>query len=175
MRRVSYTSVCVLYTTTSERHREAYAMLAEMYRTVEWVDESSFRADLIRIVGTEPLEHLTVFHTDDDVFFRAFSPPVLRDDEVCFSLRLGVNIVYCYPLDIPERAKGASLDGSRLRWSWRGQGPGSFAYPLSLNGHVFRTTDVAAMARRGHVRKPERARGRTSSGRRRPGGHDGVV
>jgi hypothetical protein len=113
-----------------------------MYRAVEWVDESSFRDDLIRIVGMEPHERFTVFHTDDDVFFRTFSPPELRDDEVCFSLRLGVNIVYCYPLDIPERAEGASLYGNRLRWAWREQEPGSFAYPLSLNGHVFRTTDI---------------------------------
>jgi hypothetical protein len=126
----TYTSVCVLYKTTSDRHREAYARLAEIHPTVEWVDESSFRDDLVRIVGTEPRERFTVFHTDDDVFFRTFSPPELRDDEVCFSLRLGVNTVYCYPLDITERAEGASLDGNRLRWSWREQSRGSFAYPL---------------------------------------------
>ena len=83
-----------------------------------------------------------MFHTDDDVFFRSFPEPELRDDEVCFSLRLGVNVRYCYPLDQSEHPEGVSVDGDRLRWSWREQGPGSFSYPLSLNGHIFRTTDV---------------------------------
>jgi hypothetical protein len=138
----AYSFVSVLYTTTSDRHREAYARIAETYGDVEWVEESSFRDDLIRVVGQEPQEPFTVFHTDDDVFFRPFPRPELRDDEVCFSLRLGLNTVYCYPLDVAEQAAGASLDSGRLRWVWREQGPGSFAYPLSLNGHIFRTPDI---------------------------------
>jgi len=138
----AYTLVCVLYTTTSDRHREAYARLAEIYRDVEWVDESSFSEDLMRLVSAESEEPFTVFHTDDDVFFRTFPPPELRDDELCFSLRLGVNTVYNYAFDVPEQVAGASLDDGRVRWEWREQAPGSFAYPLSLNGHVFRTRDV---------------------------------
>ena len=139
---VAYTSLCVLYTTTSDRHRESYATLEEIYREVEWVEESSFRDDLNSLVGRQPVEPLTVFHTDDDIFFRTFLPPELRDDEVCFSLRLGVNTVYSYPFDASEEATGVSAEDGRLRWAWREQEPGSFAYPLSLNGHVFRTPEV---------------------------------
>jgi hypothetical protein len=138
----AYTLVCVLYTTTSDRHGEAYAKLSDIYRDVEWVEESSFLNDLIGIVRAEPQEPFTVFHTDDDVFFRTFSAPEPRDDEVCFSLRLGLNTVYSYAFDAPERVAGSTLDNGRLRWTWREQEPGSFAYPLSLNGHVFRTADV---------------------------------
>src|SRR5690242_7559406 len=90
----AYTSMWVLYTTTADRHRESYARLEEIYPDVEWVEESSFRDDLINVVSTEPAEPLTVFHTDDDIFYGTFAPPELGDDEVCFSLRLGRNIVY---------------------------------------------------------------------------------
>src|SRR6476469_6088985 len=82
----AYSAVCALYTTTTDRHRESYARLQEIYREVEWVEESSFRDDLINVVGSEPAELLTVFHTDDDIFYRTFSLPELGDDEVCFSL-----------------------------------------------------------------------------------------
>ena len=88
---------------------------------------------------------------------------------------LGVNVRYCYPLDQSEHPEGVSVDGDRLRWSWREQGPGSFSYPLSLNGHIFRTTDVKRWLGRRHVRKSERTRGRTSSCGPRPTGHDGFL
>jgi hypothetical protein len=134
-----YTAISVLYTATSDRHRSSYDVLIERFPKVAWVEESTFSDDLRDLVGPDPL---TVFHTDDDIFFRTFPAPELQDDEVCFSLRLGLNTVYCYPLDISEKVAGAAVADGRMRWIWRDQGPGSFGYPLALNGHVFRTSDV---------------------------------
>jgi hypothetical protein len=135
----SYTRISVLYKTTSDRHRVAYGVLIDQSAGIAWLEESSFTDDLRSLVGPD---EFTVFHTDDDVFFRTFPPPELHEDEVCFSLRLGLNVTYSYPLDISEGVAGASTLNGRVRWEWRTQGAGSFGYPLALNGHVFRTADV---------------------------------
>lgn len=79
------------------------------------------------------------------MFFADVEDFQLLDDEVCFSFRLGLNIAYSYPLDIPERLEDATVTGSRVSWDWRGQGPGSFSYPLSLNGHVLRADEIRSL------------------------------
>jgi glycosyltransferase involved in cell wall biosynthesis len=135
-----YRSVSVLYRATSSAFAAAYGELMTAYRDVAWKEESVFAEDL-RALLTEG--RWTVFHTDDDVFFRSLEPPGLRADEVCYSLRLGLNVEYSYTLDLAERLEGVSEEGSRISWDWRAQAPGSFSYPLAVNGHIFRTADVA--------------------------------
>ena len=78
-----------------------------------------------------------VFHTDDDVFFRqAPAPP----DCDIFSYRLGLNTVYCHPLDQAQRIPngvGAHANG----WVWQ-RAEHDFGYPLCLNGTVYRSADL---------------------------------
>jgi hypothetical protein len=136
----AFNEISVLYQTTSARHSEAYRILANEYGDVTWVREQSFRDDLILCVDRD--FPYTVFHTDDDVFYRSFARPTLLADEVTFSLRLGLNITYCYPLDRKEQLIAPSVTDDRLRWLLGDQVDGSFNYPLSVNGHVFRTEDV---------------------------------
>jgi glycosyltransferase involved in cell wall biosynthesis len=135
-----YGRVSVLYRASSPAFAEGYAELVPSQRDVLWREESLFAED-VRALLTDC--RWTVFHTDDDVFFREPDLPNLLDDEVCYSFRLGLNIDYSYPLDVPEQLEGAHVDGERVSWDWRGQRPGSFSYPLAVNGHVFRTPDVA--------------------------------
>lgn len=130
-----YDEMVVLYRATTERHAAAYAVLREERSTTTWVEESSFRDDLLALRGRE---RLVAFHTDDDVFFGPVGPFELRDDEVCFTLRLGLNTTYCYPLDLTERLAEPRVEANRVSWDWRLQGPGAYSYPLALNGHVFR-------------------------------------
>ena len=134
-----FDDVVVLYRTTDERHEAAYEQLKVDRRDAQWVAESSFRDDLLSLCGNE---HQLVFHTDDDVFFSAVPPFELRDDEVCFSLRLGLNTTYCYPLDVTERLADPEVEGDRISWAWRLQPPGAYSYPLALNGHVFRAAEA---------------------------------
>jgi hypothetical protein len=134
-----FDEILVLFRTTGERHTAAYAELRAARPGPRWVAESSFRDDLLALRGAE---ELLVFHTDDDVYFAAANPFELRADEVCFSLRLGLNTTYCYPLDVTERLEGADVGDDRVSWNWRSQGPGAYSYPLALNGHVFRAEDA---------------------------------
>lgn len=132
-------SLTVLYRSTTARFEEAYSELKRLHSDVTWVHETTFRRSLLELIGDAAF---TVFHTDDDVYFRTPSPFELRSDEVCFSLRLGLNTVYSYSLDVEQRLLGARVVGERVSWNWRSQGPGELGYPLALNGHVFRTAEV---------------------------------
>ncbi len=146
-----FDEVVVLYRATDERHRSAYAQLMAARPDTSWVAESSFRDDLLALRGAE---ERIVFHTDDDAFFAAARPFELRDDEVCFSLRLGLNTTYCYPLDLTERLEGAEVGGGRVSWEWRPQGPGAYSYPLALNGHVFRAAEAHGWLESVHYSTP---------------------
>lgn len=135
-----FDELVVLYRPTSERHVAAYAELRRTWSHVGWLAETSFKRDLASALGQE---RLLVFHTDDDVFFRDVDRVELHDDEVCFTLRLGLNTTYCYPLDIIERLRGlSSCGGERIVWPWKCQGPGAYGYPLALNGHVLRQEEA---------------------------------
>jgi hypothetical protein len=146
-----FTTATILYKPTAERFEEAYARLEAEWPGARWVRETNFRDNLrASIAGADT----TVFHTDDDVYFRTPGPIDLRDDEVCFTLRLGLNTTYSYPLDIEERLLGASIVGNRVVWEWRSQGAGSYSYPLAVNGHIFRTEEVVDWLARASFSNP---------------------
>lgn len=129
----------VLYRATDESFAAGYQRLRPSWPSVTWVAETSFRENLLALRGQE---RLLVFHTDDDVYFQSVSSFELRDDEVCFALRLGLNTTYCYPLDIDEVLRDAEVSGDRVSWEWRIQDPGAYSYPLALNAHVFRAAEA---------------------------------
>ena len=135
----SYDPIVVLYRATSPAFAQAYDELRRERPDVCWREEVSFRDDLLGALGTEPY---LVFHTDDDVFFAAVPPFELRQDEVCFTLRLGLNTTYCYPLDVEEQLEGPLAEVDRVSWDWRIQAPGAYSYPLALNGHIFRANEA---------------------------------
>jgi hypothetical protein len=146
-----FARLVVIYTSTSTQFEEAYARLELDRPWARWVREEDFRDDLLRAIDAA---ETTVFHTDDDVYYRPPGSIGLRDDEVCFTLRLGVNTTYCYPLDLDERLLEPSFDGDRVSWDWRRQGPGAYRYPLALNGHVFRTWAVESWLKRASYANP---------------------
>ena len=148
-----FTSLTVLYRPTSDRYEQAYATLESEHAHVRWVRETSFRNDLAGLIGEADM---TVFHTDDDVYFGSPGPFDVRDDEVCFTLRLGLNTTYSYALDVEQRLLGASVVGDRVSWDWRSQGPGELSYPLAVNGHVFRTEEVREWLRQAQCTNPNR-------------------
>lgn len=146
-----YHRVTVLYRASNEEYSEGYTILKRDNVEIQWVNETSFKSDLLSILGSDGL---VVFHTDDDVYFGDVDEFALLEDEVCFSLRLGLNISYCYSLDLPETVQRASVTGSRVSWDWRCQGVGSFSYPLSLNGHVLRANEIRSLVDRAAFSNP---------------------
>ena len=127
----------VLYRTTSQRFNQGYAKIPQC-DTVRVVAERNFRADVIRLCTVS--DPYTMFLSDDDVFVRDM--PVfagLEPDELCVSLRLAPKLTFCHPTQreqVPPKITG-------LRYDWA-DADGDYGYPMSLNGHIFRTEELLA-------------------------------
>jgi hypothetical protein len=137
----AFDRTAVIFRATDPDFARAYETAALQHPAIEWIPEGSFRNDVQRAVRDDPW---VVFNTDDDVYFETIEPFDLRVDEVCFTLRLGLNTTYCYPLDSDDVLLDPAIEETRVSWDWRGQGTGAYSYPLAVNGHVFRGDELAS-------------------------------
>ncbi|MGH3009951.1 MAG: hypothetical protein ACRDLM_11180 [Gaiellaceae bacterium] len=128
-------AITVIYTASTPVFDEGYRQLQRSER-IRLVRESDFEADVHNELAAA--EERVVFHTDDDLFFRRPpAAPFVPDGYAAFSLRLGRNTTYCYPLDRPQPLPSFAIVDGVLGWDWR-RAEHDFAYPLSVNGHIFR-------------------------------------
>jgi hypothetical protein len=130
-------SITVVYRATTERFRQGYAQLDVDTRVRLVPQGADFRTDVLAVL--HEARDLIVFHTDDDLFFRKPPrAPLLPDGCASFSLRLGENTTHCYAFaqdqPLPERV----LVDDFIVWNWK-RAQLDFAYPLSLDGHLFDT------------------------------------
>ncbi|MFL5915902.1 MAG: hypothetical protein ACJ752_09715 [Gaiellaceae bacterium] len=141
-------SVAVLYKASNSEFADAYRIVAEE-TSAEFIAQSDdFRRHVLQLIGAAN-DHI-VFHTDDDVFFRG-TPlvPELTDQTGCFSFRLGLNTTYSYPADRPQAVPNHISADDVIAWDWT-QAQHDFGYPLSLDGHVMRTSLLLRLL--GHMR-----------------------
>ena len=102
----------------------------------------------IRLLNPDNL--YSVFFVDDIVFKNDFTLDckqfklfTMNDDILTLSLRLHPYLTYCYPARV--RMSPPNFD-SNLLFKWYGQ-QGDYGYPMSLDGHFFRTKDILALSR----------------------------
>lgn len=134
----------VLYTYTNDKFRDGYDRLIEKkYPQVIFKKEIDFKSSLLELINLQ--FPYTVFFTDDDVFKMPFDfydsqmDVFNRDGDIlCRSLRLHKNLNYCYPAKIPIKPPLFLEDNT---FEWRGQ-LGDYGYPMSVDGHIYRTKDI---------------------------------
>jgi hypothetical protein len=106
--------------------------------------ETNFKNQLMRSIDYS--KPYIVFFVDDDVFVRPVDffdeqMTIFEDftkDILCRSLRLSPELNYCYPTDKPMKAPVMD-DDNIFRWVGAVQ---DFGYPMSLDGHIFRTIEL---------------------------------
>ena len=150
----------ILFRASTEPFASAYREVQEAFaaRAVTFIAESDFRDDLLALVESSAAAKL-FFLVDDIVFINR----VTLSDFVAFdtdrfvpSLRHGASLRHCYtkaaaqPLP-PFRRSGAP-DGW-LCWQWT-DGVLDWAYPLSVDGHLFATAEILLMAKASSFRNP---------------------
>ena len=145
----------VVYTAAEELHDRGYAEVRGAHPWAEWVDEreaGGFKAATLRLVA-EAGDRIG-FLVDDIVFTHPLAldgAPLAAldaDPEVlCCSLRLDPGKTYCYALDQPMAPPPATT------WHWEGM-EGDWGYPMSLDGHIFRTAQIAPLLERLTYRNP---------------------
>jgi hypothetical protein len=140
--------VVVLYAASSSAHKKAYDDVAAIFkRSVTFVEQRSsfdFRGCLNSIVSTLPPGEL-FFLVDDIIFTEEVDYNFLSSLDLTntiFSLRMGEHLNYSYVVSsaqpLPKRVES---DGRYLNWKWT-EGELDWGYPLSVDGHVFLTSEV---------------------------------
>lgn len=119
-----------------------YDLLPNLHKS-HFIKRTNIKQDTLSALAGD----YSCFMPDDALLFRDVSNEVtsyLTDDILCFSLRLGRNTTYCYPLDKKQAlplVSDYSPDKKVIKWRWRGA-EGDFGYPFALDGHIFRTAGL---------------------------------
>lgn len=148
----------VVYRASSPEYQAGYDLLVARRPNVEFVAEQDFQEDIKKLLETGDW---TLFAADDDLVFGDFNRGLLSaidDRTCCFSLRLGLNITYCYSNDRPNSVTDWKEDGEFIRWKWRNETL-DFGYPLSVVSHVFRTSEIRQLTQNNDFKNPNEYEG----------------
>jgi len=137
----------VIYTCSNDFFRRGYAkLIGRNHPNVRFHLENKFKADVLRCIN--PSRSHTVFFVDDDVFKRPFDfydgqMDLMEADPdiLCRSLRYHPHLTYCHPM---QKAITPPVFMEHNVFFWKGQEGdyGDYGYPMSLDGHIFRTKDI---------------------------------
>jgi len=141
----------ILYKVSNDEYNRGYNTIRDLYPQFTYKKEESFKQDLLSLFNDSKY---TVFLTDDDIIYQSFN---LNNDELhnifmlteanCFSLRLGLNTKHCYTMQRLNDLKNfkthnfyydTDLIESVISWKV-GDGTNDYAYPMSVDGHIFKT------------------------------------
>jgi hypothetical protein len=130
-----FDEVYVIWTASDNKFAAGYDLLD--FRGAMSVRQSQDFNDDVVWYADSPNEY-TMFLTDDDVFLRDFDANLRLTPEIaCLSLRLNPEMDYCYTLNRPQKAPKMQNNV----WDWR-NADADYGYPMSLDGHIFRTEDI---------------------------------
>lgn len=135
----------VLYKTTNDKYQKAYDELEKRFPDIEFIKQYNFMNDVLNILyATEYI----LFSVDDCIFTDYFSTKEIiktieKYNTIGFSLRLGENTTYCYPLyknnDVPNFKY---INESILIYDCRPNKFGDYYYPLEVSSSVFLAKDI---------------------------------
>lgn len=107
-----------------------------------------FMGFLNKVIHNYNHKQYVMFLVDDNLFVRDFSIRTVIDslaqnpDCLCFSLRLGKNIDFCYPTSSPQSIPPfVELADDVLKFNWTSS-INDFAYPLEVSSSIYRIRDI---------------------------------
>jgi GR25 family glycosyltransferase involved in LPS biosynthesis len=154
-----FDKINILYKASDEEYKKGYEVLKLKHPSINWVSEQSFKPDLCNKC-MDLKSKFTCFLVDDNVFYKPV--PVskseilqLMDRETaCFSLRLGFNCTYSHPSDKHFKLKSYTKPTREtLQWIWATEEV-DFNYPLSLDGHIFKTDTLFSLLKKTEFKNP---------------------
>ena len=141
----------ILYKASNDEYNRGYNMIRDLYPQFSYKREENFKSDLMSLFNDS---EYTVFLTDDDIIYQSFKLNkdelhniFMLTDAMCFSLRLGLNTKHCYTMQKLNDLKNFKrhdffhdTDLIEPVISWKvGDGTNDYAYPMSVDGHIFKT------------------------------------
>lgn len=144
----------VIYCYTSEPYHRGYQRIVNhFYDFADFRPQVHFRVDTLAAV--DPAKPYTVFFVDDMLFRRPvdFTNDILHsplhwDGVAAVSFHLSPYITRSFNLNRDTPPPFPFDDYSEwLEWTWPNR-PGEWGYPMSLDGHIFRTADLLPLMQR---------------------------
>ena len=144
-------NINVLYKASNNDFAVAYEKLMDedIVTNISWALEQDFKTQNLKMLESE-LPY-TCFFTDDDIMYQTVNEQEIIDclendgDVFCFSLRLGKNITVCYTQNSGNVLLPLDETDSIVKWDWTLHYM-DFGYPLSVDGHIFRTDDIKTLS-----------------------------
>lgn len=148
-------SIKIIYAYSSEQHKKSYEILRSIYGDkadfISEVEFFGFKKCLEKTILELSTEK--VFFLVDDIFFtESIDYDYLSSIDITnaiFSLRMGSNLSFSYVVNslqpLPKNIE--CNNGVLLKWKWS-DGLFDWAYPLSVDGHIFSTLEVLSWIRR---------------------------
>ncbi|MGA2297763.1 MAG: glycosyltransferase, partial [FCB group bacterium] len=141
-------NLTVLYKASNEQHKKQYEQLKSMYSSFQFIEETNFKKQTLQLL--EDCEYI-LFLVDDNIFTRDFyiqdtiKSMVENSLSIGFSLRLGENTKYCYPLNKNQKPpQYQKLEKGILLYNWNGA-DFDFGYPLELSSSLYRKQDIIGL------------------------------
>lgn len=151
----------VIYKADSARFHDQYQQLIAEFPTITFIQQRNFQTDLFLILGIQNNKisqffsslikkknyqnPFAFFLVDDNIFFQKFSllstieALSSQQNALGFALQLGVNINYCYPLDIPVKITNyEEISNNVIKYNWSTAGSG-LDYPLEVSSSIYRS------------------------------------
>jgi hypothetical protein len=157
-------SIKVIYTTSNPEFEKGYEKLIEKFPEVKWIKEENFREQTIQAISDTESDY-TCFFTDDDIIYRKVDEQEmvskLEEDNMtfCFSMRLGLNTTTCYTMNCDNVIRPDFEDDKFISWDWSVHYM-DFGYPLSVDGHIFRTKEIHKLTKKITFENPNTYEGR---------------
>lgn len=152
----------VLYLSSNSAFGEGYRKTKEHFPGVTFIQQSvSFKKDVLNWL--DRCHYLCMFLVDDQIMY---SNMTTTEDNITsllhyngnfgtVSLRLGSNTVHNYQSNASDIPRFCDNREEFLVWNSFPQSPTSnWGYPLSVDAHIFRTTDIAGLTIRLPFRSP---------------------
>ncbi|NCC84158.1 MAG: glycosyltransferase [Clostridia bacterium] len=141
-------NIRVLYKASDARHERQYRVLRTRFPGIQFVTETNFRPQLLRLAADGCWLLLLV---DDVIFHRPFTLAECitalesQPEALSVSLLLGTNTVYCHTQDVPQPAPDMEMATGRfLRFRWQNAAY-DFGYPLEVSGSLYRASHILAL------------------------------
>lgn len=128
-----------------EEFLEGLSLVKSLHPEVIFEKEENFELQVKSYLGTE--EKYCVFFVDDivvkeEIDFRVPCEILENNPEIlCFSLRLGLHLNYCYPMSQRQIVPNGIINSELFAWGWKGA-HFDWGYPFSVDGHVFRRSEI---------------------------------
>lgn len=137
-------AINIIYTYSDSQHKKGYEKLMNMnYLNVNYIKETNFKQDIINYVNLD--KKFLTFFVDDNIFKNHFDffdnqmEIFIQDKEIlCRSLRLHPRLSYCYPM-AAQMWPPNFMEHNTFYWR---KLDGDYGYPMSVDGHIFRTEQI---------------------------------